>query len=131
MASFNPIIAGTPGQPPAYNPSVAETFSWIPINNDESRPLFARAVYSVNRSNQQGQDGFDFVHVGRVFIQDYIALQTVTATQIKSLTADNSYLGDGTTSLRHLTATVLPPDYTIYGPFRGIELTTGAVIAYK
>lgn len=131
MASFNPIIAGTPGQPPNYSPSVAETFSWVPVNNSDSRPLYARAVYSVNRNSQQGQDGFDFVHVGKVFIKNYNALQTVVATQIKSLTADNSYLGDGTTSLRHLTATVLPPDYTIYGPFRGIELTSGAVIAYK
>lgn len=131
MASFNPSLVGTPGTPPTYSPSVAETFSWIPVESDTGRTLFAKVVYSVNRNNQLGQDGFDFVHVGDVFIQDYNAIQTITATQIKSLTADNSYLGDGTTSLRHLTATMLPANFTLYGPIRGIELTSGAVIAYK
>ena len=131
MASFNPKLVNTPNQPPNYSPSVAETFSWIPIDNSEDRPLYAKAVYSVNRNNQLGQDGFDFIHVGKVFIEDYNALHTIVPTQIKSLTADNSYLGDGTTALRHLSSTTLPADFLLSGPIHGVELTSGAVIGYK
>lgn len=132
MASFNPSIVGTPGQPPNYSPSVAETFSWVPIGNSSGRPLYAKAVYSVNRSSQHGQDGFDFLVPGVIYIQNYNAIQTITAsTQINLLTADNSFLGNGTTITTHLTATPLPADFLLCGPIRGIKLSAGCAIGYK
>jgi hypothetical protein len=48
MATLTPIITGTPGQPPSYNVGMAETFSWVPVENDANRPLFARAGYITN-----------------------------------------------------------------------------------
>jgi hypothetical protein len=44
---LTPIIGPTPSDPPTYSPGIAETFSWIPVEND-ARPLFAKASYIVN-----------------------------------------------------------------------------------
>lgn len=51
MAILSPILTGTPGEPPSYNVGMAETFSWVPIENDANRPLFARAGYITNLSD--------------------------------------------------------------------------------
>ncbi len=131
MATFSPQLCSTPGTPVTYNPALAETFSWIPINNDIDRPLFAKAVYSVNRNSQLGQDGFDFIGPGTTWVKNYNAIQTIVSTLIKDITATNSYLGDGTTSTSHLTATILPANFTLYGPIKGVSLQFGAVIGYK
>lgn len=45
---LTPKLEGTPGQPPSYNVGMAETFSWVPVENDAGRPLFARAGYITN-----------------------------------------------------------------------------------
>jgi hypothetical protein len=37
-------LSATPSSPPTYNPSMADTFSWVPVEG-AGRPLFARAVY--------------------------------------------------------------------------------------
>jgi hypothetical protein len=42
-----PLLTATPGAPPTYNPSMAETFSWIPVEG-AGRPLFAQATYLAN-----------------------------------------------------------------------------------
>lgn len=42
-----PLLTATPGAPPTYNPSMAETFSWIPVEG-AGRPLFAQATYIAN-----------------------------------------------------------------------------------
>jgi hypothetical protein len=39
-----PLLTATPGEPSSYNPGMAETFSWVPMEG-AGRPLFARAVY--------------------------------------------------------------------------------------
>lgn len=44
---MTPIITATPGDPPTYSVAMAETFSWIPIQN-EVRPLYAQASYITN-----------------------------------------------------------------------------------
>jgi hypothetical protein len=51
MATLNPILTATPGNPPIYNVGMAETFSWIPVENDANRPIFARATYLTNASD--------------------------------------------------------------------------------
>ena len=40
------LLTATPSNPPTYNPSMADTFSWVPVAG-AGRPLFARAVYNV------------------------------------------------------------------------------------
>ena len=131
MAVLIPQLTGTPGVPPTYNTSMADMFSWAPVRNDANRPLFARATYSVNRSNQLGQEGFDFIGQGVTSIQNYNAIQTIAPTLIGSITADNSFLGAGTTIYTHLTATQLPANFTLYGLIRGVTVTAGAIIGYK
>lgn len=42
-----PLLTATPGTPPTYNPAMAETFSWIPVEG-AGRPLFAQATYLAN-----------------------------------------------------------------------------------
>jgi hypothetical protein len=42
-----PLLTATPGAAPTYNPSMAETFSWVPVEG-AGRPLFAQATYLAN-----------------------------------------------------------------------------------
>ena len=52
MATLTPRLTTTPGGPsPSYSVGIAETFSWVPIDNDAGRPLFARATYITNASD--------------------------------------------------------------------------------
>ena len=50
MATLTPTLSPTPGSPVTYNPSMADTFSWIPVEG-AGRPLFARASYLTNASD--------------------------------------------------------------------------------
>ncbi len=43
-----PLLTATPAASPTYNPSMADTFSWVPVEG-AGRPLFARAVYNVGQ----------------------------------------------------------------------------------
>jgi hypothetical protein len=47
---MTPLLTATPSSPPSYNPGMAETFSWIPIQG-ANRPLFAQATYLTNASD--------------------------------------------------------------------------------
>jgi len=51
MVTLTPQLCATPGNPLTYNPSMADTFSWVPIDNNANRPLFARAAYLTNASD--------------------------------------------------------------------------------
>jgi hypothetical protein len=51
MPLLTPILSTTPGQPLSYSPSMAETFSWIPVSGS-GRGLFAQAVYPINVQEQ-------------------------------------------------------------------------------
>ena len=44
MSTLVPLVTSTPGN---YNPGMAETLSWVPVQNGE-RPLFAKVVYPVS-----------------------------------------------------------------------------------
>ena len=46
MATFNPVLTGGNGTP-TYSLGIAETYSWVPVQNDQNRPLYARATYNV------------------------------------------------------------------------------------
>ena len=70
MATLTPILTGTPGHPPTYNVGMAETFSWVPIENDANRPLFARAGYITNLSDLVITLSAADVTIGAVEIKD-------------------------------------------------------------
>ena len=68
--TLNPIITGTPGYPPSYNVGMAETFSWIPIENDANRPLFARAGYITNLKDLSISLSASDINIGGVELVD-------------------------------------------------------------
>jgi hypothetical protein len=70
MATLNAILTGTPGQPPTYSVGMAETFSWVPIDNDANRPLFARAGYITNLKDLTVSLSASDVTIGAVEIKD-------------------------------------------------------------
>lgn len=93
MATLTPILCATPGNPLTYNPSVAETFSWVPIENDIQRPLFARAGYITNLSDISVSLSAGNLNVGAVEIKDG------NSTRV----ADVEEIGNGFNALRVLT----------------------------
>tara|TARA_R110000868_G_scaffold55422_1_gene172218 strand:- start:1628 stop:2254 length:627 start_codon:yes stop_codon:yes gene_type:complete len=84
-----PIITGTPGNPPTYNVGMAETFSWIPVENDASRPLYARANYIVNLSDLSISLSASDINIGGVEIVDGDN-HAVRATVVQDLGNGNS-----------------------------------------
>ena len=93
MATLTPIITGTPGEPPSYNVGMAETFSWIPIENDANRPLFARAGYITNLSDITVSLSTSDIQIGAIEIKDGNS----------NLRADVEAIGGGFNALRVLT----------------------------
>ena len=97
MATLSPIITGTPGEPPSYNVGMAETFSWIPIENDANRPLFARAGYITNLSDLSISLSASDINIGSVELADgvnpsiratIVSLGTGEGNALKVLTQD-------------------------------------------
>lgn len=112
--SLVPLITSAPQN---YNPNMAETYSWIPVSNNE-RPLFAKAVYVINN-----QAGMTYTAGTTVFYGNYVSITCVTATVFEALTALNS---DGT-----FTGISIPAGTVLKAPIKGFKLTSGSVIAQK
>jgi hypothetical protein len=130
--TLNPIITGTPGNPLTYNVGMAETFSWIPVENNADRPLFAQAVYLVNSgSSNLGTKGMHWVTSGTSVGPYQAILATTTQTNeshatIASLTAvDGSIVTNGGAGIRVLAGTYI---YNVKA-FTITDAKTG-VIAY-
>ena len=68
---LTPILSSTAGTPRAYNPGIAETYSWIPIEGEAlGRPMYARASYIANFSDLQVSLSTSEVNIGSVHISD-------------------------------------------------------------
>lgn len=120
-----PVFTATPALTATYNPSMADTFSWVPMEG-ASRTLFARAVYVVG-GGAGGANGFDFIVPSSVYTGPYSSIQVLSACRISGLTAT----GVSTTTVQNLTSYTLPADFTLAATIRGISLQSGTVIAYK
>ena len=120
-----PVFTLTPALTTTYNPSMADTFSWVPMEG-AGRHLYARAVYVVG-GGSGGANGFDLVVPSSVYTGPYSSIQVLSACRITGLTAT----GVSTTTVQNLTAYTLPADFSFSATIRGISLVTGAVIAYK
>lgn len=119
-----PLLTATPGSPVTYNPSMADTFSWVPVEG-AGRPLYARAVYDVGAYSQLGQQGFNFITGGQTAASGpYSTIQVVSACRIAGLTATDSTIGT-------LTAFELPVNFVFNGPITAVSLAYGAAIVYK
>jgi len=138
------VLSATPTEPPTYNPSMADTFSWVPVQG-AGRPLFARASYlvgadlnltmgdlNVNMADvenllkaQLGQFGFVAFKGGDApTTGTFTTIQVASACKISAITASNS-------TVNALTAIELPVGFTFNGPITSITLSYGAAIAYK
>jgi hypothetical protein len=82
MATLTPKLTGTPGQPPSYNVGMAETFSWVPVENDANRPLFARAGYITNLSDLSISLSASDINIGAVELTDGVN-HTIRATIVQ------------------------------------------------
>jgi len=45
---LRPKLTPVSGDAPTYSVGMAETFSWVPVENNEGRPLYAQATYLTN-----------------------------------------------------------------------------------
>lgn len=138
------VLSATPSEPPTYNPSMADTFSWVPVQG-AGRPLYARASYLVGADlnltmgdlnvnmadvenllkSQLGQSGFIAIRGGEsVPTGTYTTVQVISTCRISSIAATNSTIGA-------LTAFDLPQGFTFNGPITNISLSYGAAIVYK
>ena len=123
-----PVFTATPAPTATYNPGMADTFSWVPMEG-AGRPLFARAVYVMGGAGggAGGANGFDFVVPSSVYTGPYSSVQVVSACKITGLTAT----GVSTTTVQNLTAYDLPANFSFSATIQGIRLQYGTVIAYK
>ena len=69
MAILVPILTGGNGTP-TYNLGIAETYSWIPIDNNQNRPIYARASYITNLSDLSISLSASDINIGGVEITD-------------------------------------------------------------
>lgn len=70
MLTLTPLVSTTPGSPPTYNVGMAETFSWVPIENNANRPLFARAGYITNLKDLSISLSASDINIGGVELTD-------------------------------------------------------------
>ena len=113
--SLVPLITSAPQN---YNPSMAETYSWVPMRNNE-RTLFARAVYPVRNSA-----GVTVGTNGNTYYGNWCSILCAGATTFSALTALNS---DGA-----LTGTSFPAGAVLEVPIKGFAISAGGpVIAQK
>lgn len=117
--SLIPTVTSTPNNPPTYNPNLAETFSWIPVEG-AGRPLFAKATYSVNTPNQ---NGFVLTADTATITGSFCAIRMITNTAFAGITAVNS-------SIPSLGVT-FPANFVLEGPILAYKLSSGSVIATK
>lgn len=68
---LTPILSATAGTPRAYNPGIADTYSWVPIEGEAlGRPLYARASYVTNFSDMSIHLSASELSIGAVTIKD-------------------------------------------------------------
>jgi hypothetical protein len=159
MPSFTHLISSTPGNPVSYNPSMAETFSWVPISN-AGRPFYAQATYLTNASDisiSTGNISLNITPLETLITATNAKLDTLISKSNQQLgqngfdilNAGTNYTGNWTTltvislsakfvSLGATSSTTtgissheLPQTFTMSGPFTSINLSYGSVIAYK
>jgi len=68
---LTPILSATAGTSRAYNPGIADTYSWIPVEGDAlGRPLYAKASYITNFSDMSIHLSASELSIGAVTLKD-------------------------------------------------------------
>jgi hypothetical protein len=91
-----PLLTATPGAPPTYNPSMAETFSWVPVEG-AGRPLYAQATYLANPEDIKVSLSADNINVSL----DELELNT---DQIEGLITDSNARLNALTAVDYATS---------------------------
>ena len=131
--TLTPVVSA---QPPNF--SIGETFSYLRVDNDVDRTLYAKATYVTNLADvsdlltelinvvrqKEDDNGFDFVDDTDLHTGFYQTLEVVANTKVAGLTADNCTVGN-------LSAYELPQGFKINGQIYNFQLAYGAVMAYK
>lgn len=157
----NVLLTATPGDPPTYNPSMADTFSWVPVQG-AGRPLFARATYLTNAEDISISLSANNLVVNTDEVENLIRnsntlLNAISARLdgqlgqkgfdfiIGGQTANTgpystvqivsaarlSAISVTNSNVRTLTAFELPLNFSFNGPITSITLSYGAAIVYK
>ena len=120
-----------------FNNNVASNASWIYVDNDQNRPLYAQATYLTNISDindllaglinvlrqEPNKNGFIFVDDTQQYDGNFECIKVLSACKI-ALSADNTNVGN-------LVNYELPQGFEITGEIYDFQLQYGAVIAYK
>lgn len=124
--TLTPIITGTPGYPPSYNVGMAETFSWIPIENDANRPLFARAGYITNLKDLSISLSASDINIGGVELvdgEDHNVRVKIAQLGTGKGNALQVVEMNPLTSVRILNTTAVSGSVTILNPVSSVSLT--------
>ena len=103
-----------------YSAGMAETYSWVMINNDQNRPLFAKAVYVVNGAGTQGGT---YLNTTATLTGSFGSIYALTSTVVAGIS--------GSAPIINIAGGTLPAGVTITGSFSAIKLTSGSIIAYN
>jgi hypothetical protein len=132
--TLTPIVSSLP----PYNANVSWINSWISVENDQNRPLYAQAVYPITSSStddlltelinvirqKENDNGFDFIDDANLHEGSYQTLKLVADSKVIGLTADNTTVGN-------LSSYELPSGFELNGQIYAFQLEYGAVLAYK
>ena len=105
-----------------YNSNVCFSNSWIAVNNDQNRNLFAQATYNVNGL---GQNGFVFTDNTAQVDGNFTSIQVISSCRFSGISANS------VSTVGNLTNYTLPQNFVLSGPITNFKLSFGAVIAYK
>ena len=120
MASLTPNFTT-----PVNNANNAFNNSWLPIENDQNKNLFAQAIYNVNDQLCLGQKGATFICTeNKKFSGSWHTIQILSDTVFSEL--ESGWDGDPIVD-----DTVLAAGTIIYGVFTCIALKSGKLLAYK
>lgn len=154
MPTLNPIVSA---QPPNFG--MGDTFSFVTVENDQNRTMFAKAVYIVNPQDISGGGGGGGATTvtNTVGVSGSVTLQNSSSALNASVLGlagfvftDNTAQVDGSfstiqvisgTKFAGITASnstfgnlsnyELPQGFVINGPITNYRLSYGAVLAYK
>jgi hypothetical protein len=130
--TLTPVVSA---QPPNFG--IGETFSYLRVDNDVDRTLYAKATYVTNLADvndlltelinvirqKEDDNGFVFVDDTDTHQGFYQTLEVVANTKFVGVTADNSTFGN-------LSAYELPQGFKLNGQIYNFQLEYGAVLAY-
>jgi len=118
-STYYPTVSGVTQIP---NPNAAQNYSWVDVNNDLNRPLFAQAIYKVN---SLGSNGITVIATTNTVTGNFAAIQTIAATTFSGLTGTNGV------TVSAINVPTFPASFTINGSFGAIKLASGSVVAYN